>query len=172
MILRFAPARLFLALFAAAFVGAGCASYRLGTGASLAFSTIYVAPVGNTAGLPQAEALVTARLREALLRDGRLSLAPSSDRADAVLTIDLESSSREILTVRPGDTGLARKFGVRVDAVATLSVGGREVFARRPVSATRQVFTDSGQLQAEYDALPLLAADLGEAVARAVLDVW
>jgi hypothetical protein len=171
MTLRRLPNLLLPALWLALLLP-GCASYRLGTGAALPFSRVYVAPVGNTAGLAQAEAVVTARIREALLREGRVSLAASPDQADALVTVDLVASSREILTVRPDDTGLARKFGIRIDAVVTLTSGGKELVTRRPVSANRQIFTDSGQIQAEYDVLPLLAADLGEQVARAVLDVW
>lgn len=155
-------------------VGAGCSHYQLGTGATPGFKSVYVAPVGNEAALPQAAALVTARVREAFLRDGRVTLASSAETADAVLTLNLGRLVREVATVRPGDTGLARKFDLDLDATATLrdQRSGRLLFDARPIKAQRQIFTDSGQLQAEYQVLPLLADSLAERVVNAVLDVW
>ncbi len=46
------------------------------------------------------------------------------------------------------------------------------IFERRPLQVRRQIFTDSGQLQAEYQTLPLLADALAERTLRAVVDVW
>jgi hypothetical protein len=153
---------------------AGCASYRLGAGARPGFTTLYIAPVKNTASVPQAAAIVSARLREAFLRDGRVALAASPEAADAVLTVSLGDYRRETLTTRVADTGLARKFGLTLTAGATLSDrrAGRELFTARPLRAERQAFTDSGQLLAEYDAVPLLADELAAAAVRAVLDTW
>jgi hypothetical protein len=36
----------------------------------------------------------------------------------------------------------------------------------------REAFTDSGQLQSEYQTLPLLAESLAAKVTHAALDVW
>jgi hypothetical protein len=168
------PFRFFLLAIAVLLAGAGCAHYRLGTEAKLPFASIYLAPVQNQAGLPQAVAIFSARLREAFLRDGRVALAASPAEADAVLTVILTEQTRTTLTTRPADTGLARKLGLTIDATATLSDRrtGRALFENRPLRVERQVFTDSGQLQAEYDAVPLLAEKLAEAAARAALDVW
>lgn len=153
---------------------AGCAHYRLGTGATLAFKTLYVAPVANEAALPQAAALVTARVREAFLRDGRLTLAAGPEAADAVLTLRLDQLEREVATVRPDDTGLARKVDLDLVATATLRDRrtGTVLFENRPLVARRQVFTDSGQIQAEYQTLPLLADALAAEAVRAVVDIW
>jgi hypothetical protein len=76
--------------------------------------------------------------------------------------------------VRPGDTGLPRKLDVTLTAELTLrdNRSGTDRFTRRPVTVKRQLFTDSGQVQAEYQLLPLLAADLAEKARHAVLDVW
>ena len=43
---------------------------------------------------------------------------------------------------------------------------------RRPLLAKRGVFTDSGLVPAEYQALPLLAEQLATEAAHAVLDTW
>ncbi len=152
----------------------GCAHYHLGTGASPAFASLYLAPVQNPAGVPQAAATVSIQLREAFLRDGRVALATSPAEADAVLTVTLSKYGRETLTALPTDAGLARKLGLTLDATATLTDRrtGRVLFENRPLHADRQAFTDSGQLLAEYDTVPLLAEQLAQAAAHAVLDTW
>ena len=168
-----------LALCAAVFFAA-CSHYRLGSGATLPFRTLFIAPVENAAGIPQA-AIFSSQLREAFIRDARVSLVSSPAGADAVLTVSLESYTRNMTTALPRDSGLARKFDITVAAVCTLrdNRSGGVYFEKRPVTATRQIFTtpspdsrQSDQLQAEYNTMPLLAASLAENTARAVLDVW
>ena len=153
---------------------AGCAHYQLGTGGRLTFATIYVAPVGNRAPVPQAQALVATAIREALLRDGRVTLVDSPGAADVTLRVDLTGYEREMTAARAADTGLARKFALHLHARCTLTDNRthRPLFAGRDLTATRDAFTDSGQLQAEYQTLPLLATALADEVAHAVLDVW
>ncbi|WP_221029033.1 LPS assembly lipoprotein LptE [Actomonas aquatica] len=154
----------------------GCAHYSLGTGATepLAFSTLYVEPVSNEAALPQAVALVTRELRTALLRDGRVTLAPDAASADAVLSVNLFDYGRTLTAVQPNDTALARKFDLALGAQCTLvnQRTGEPIFKNRTVRVTRQIFVDDGQNPAEYQALPHLADQLADWVAHAVLDVW
>jgi hypothetical protein len=152
----------------------GCANYQLGTGARLAFRTLYVAPVENQALVPQARELVSALLRESFARDARVTLVNSPESADATLTIVLIDYHRDVATVREGDTGLARKFNLTLGAACTLrdNRAGKDLFTRRPISVQRESFTDSGQLQSEYQTLPLLAESLADKVAHAALDVW
>ena len=162
--------------------GVGCANYRLGTGANLPVRTLYVETVENASGVPQAVVLFTNQLREALLRDGRVRLVDSAADADAALFVKLTRYGREVATVLPNDTGLARKFHLTLDATASLrdDRSGKVFFADRPLVARRQAYTDdpgaSGQFgnqrQSEYQALPLLAESLAQAAARSVLDVW
>lgn len=154
--------------------GSACSHYRLGTGAAPDFTTIHVAPVLSRALIPQAQPLVSAQIREAFIRDGRVTPENNAAIADVVLTVTLLSYAREVATVRPGDTGLARKFDVTLTAELTLrdNRSGTDRFTRRLVAVKRQLFTDSGQVQAEYELLPLLAADLAEKARHAVLDVW
>src|SRR6478736_7464378 len=71
--------------------GVGCANYRLGTGTTQKFSSIYITPVTSDALIPQARVLVATQVREAFIRDGRVTLAGSPEEADAVLTIKLSS---------------------------------------------------------------------------------
>lgn len=161
---------------------AACANYRLGTGGNLTFRTIYVEPVENRSLLPQAQALVSAQLRQAFARDGRVTLVNSATGADATLSVVLNDFRRDVAAAREDDTGLARKFNVTLTAGCTLRENrtGRVLFENRSVSAQRETFTDSrlagpqygGQLQAEHQVLPLLAETLVGKIVHTTLDVW
>ena len=98
----------------------------------------------------------------------------SAEAADATLAVTITAYRRDILTVREGDTGLARKFNVTLTTAATLrdQRGHKILFENRPIEVHREVFTDSGQLQSEYQTLPLLAESLATKVTHAALDVW
>lgn len=157
-----------------AFALAGCAHYQLGTGGSVPFRTLYIEPVKNETMLPQAGAVLSTQLRETFLRDGRVSLVNSPAAADASLTVVIREFHREVAAVREGDTGLARKFNLILGTTCTLrdNRAGTDRFSNREIAATREVFTDSGQLQAEYQTLPLLADTLSAKIAHTALDVW
>jgi hypothetical protein len=161
-------------LLVAALVFAGCAHYRLGTGSAANFRTLYVEPVGNKTFLPQARDVVSRQLRAAFLRDGRVQLVNSPDGADTTLAVVIDDYHRDIAAVRQDDTGLARKFNLVLGASCTLrdNRSGKTIFSDRPFSVQREAFTDSGQQQAEYQTLPLLAEMLSGQVAHAALDVW
>jgi hypothetical protein len=168
------PRLLLLAGLAGVLGLAGCAHYQLGTEAKLAFTTLYVAPVANRTLLPQAQALVSTQVRDALLRDGRVALVNSATQSDATLTVIITDYRREMTAVREDDTGLARKFAVTLEVHCTLrdNRSGQALFSDRPVAVHRDAFTDGGQLQSEYQLLPILAEALGQKVAHTVLDVW
>ena len=76
--------------------------------------------------------------------------------------------------MREGDTGLARKLNVTLGVTCTLRDNrtGKAIWEKRLINATREIFTDSGQLQSEYQALPLLAEALSARVLSAALDAW
>ena len=149
----------FFSLVLAAVCLASCANYHLGTGTSLKFSRLYIAPVASEALIPQAQALITTQLREAFLKDGRVTLAESPAEADAILHLTLTGYQRDVAVARPDDTKLARRFDVSIHAKATLTIGAepQNAFTDRPLVASRGVFIDSGQQQSEYQTLPLLA---------------
>lgn len=159
----------------------GCSHYRLGTEGKLAFTTLYVAPIENEAGLPQITALFSTQLRETFLRDARVTLVDSPAGADATLTVSVARYARVGATGRLDDGGLARKFNFTVTAVCTLTDNraGTRLFEKRAIEVTRQFFStptptsrESDQLQAEYNLMPLLADALADRVAHATLDVW
>lgn len=164
------------------FGSVGCSHYQLGNGGTLAFSRLYVAPIRDDAALPQATALVTSQIRERILRDGRVRLVDSPADAEAILEVTLTRYERGVATVRPNDTGLARKLELSLQAEATLRATRTQTewFTRRPLSVRRQAFTDvpgktetfGNQGQAERQTLVLLAAGIAEAATAAALDVW
>ena len=156
------------------FALSGCANYNLGSGGKLTFQTLYVAPVVNESNLPQSVAIVSTQLREAFLRDGRVSLVNTPDQADAILTVRLLKYSRSATASQTADTGVASKFDLTLEAEAGLRDNrtGKFIFEKRAVTAVRQVFANSGQLQAEYQTVPLLAETLAKNTLNATLDVW
>jgi hypothetical protein len=155
-------------------VAPGCSHYHLGSGGTIKFSRIYVAPIKSEALIPQAEALVTTELREAFIKDGRVALASNPGDADAVLTVVLTSYQRDVTVAQSQDTGLARRFEVSLRARVTLTDTrtNQAYFTDRIITAHRGVFVDSGLQQSEYQTLPLLAEVLAGDVLHAALDVW
>ena len=151
-----------------------CAHYHLGTGPGPKFSRLFIPPVTSDVLVPQARATVTTQLREAFLKDGRVALVESAAEADAVLTLKLTGYGRDTAVVRADDTGLARRFDVSLQARVTLTDRrtGQDLLKDLNLTARRGVFTDSGQLQSEYQNLPLLAADLAKQTVQAALDGW
>ena len=111
-------------LLLACVFGGGCSHYRLGTGSRPAFTSLRIEPVANRTALPQAEALFSARLREAFIRDGRVAIGSGGN---VTLSVSLTDYRRDIAAVREGDTGLARKFNLTLSAAADLrdSASGR-----------------------------------------------
>ncbi|TVR53853.1 MAG: hypothetical protein EA425_02910 [Puniceicoccaceae bacterium] len=166
------PALLGLALLASGFTG--CAGYRLTHGAPLPFNAVHVEPVTLSGPVPQARSLVHAAVSRELSRDGRLDLRSAPDAAAARLHISLAPPSRTYTADRPDDAGLSRKLVLSLTATCTLSSadGATVYFAERPVTASIDLFTDDGQIPAEYQALSPLADELGRRIAQAVLDVW
>lgn len=149
-----------------------CGHYRLGTEGQLAFHKLYIAPVTSVASIPQARALVGTQLREVFLRDSRVELVNSAEEAEATLEVVLQSYNRAPTVARDDDIGLARQFALDLSADCTLRLKDRLLFEKRRITATREAFTDGGQLQSEYQTMPLLAETLARNVAHATLDVW
>lgn len=162
-------------LFLCSLLGlAGCANYQLGTEGKLTFATLYIEPVENRTLLPQARGLLSTHLRDAFAQDGRVTLVNSPETADATLQVVIRDFRRDVASVRESDTGLARKFTLTLETACTLRDrrSGQTLFADRPVSTQRDAFTDGGQLQSEFQTLPLLAESLAKKIAHAALDVW
>ena len=80
----------------------------------------------------------------------------------------------EIAAARADDTGLARKFNVTLTAACTLRDPrtGHATWTDRRISVRREVFTDSGQLQAEYQTLALLTEALAARITSDLVETW
>lgn len=151
---------------------AGCSHYHLGAPQAPAFRTAYVAPVANEAFAPQAAGLVATQVRAALLADGRVTTGAPGE-SEVTVRVRLLSYTREVAAARRDDTGLARKFAITLRAEVTVTDrAGKNLLDRRPVQATRDVFTDGGQQPAEYQNMQLLAEALAQEVVHALFDRW
>ena len=172
-------------ILASALLAQGCADYRLGTGADPSFSTLYIAPAKIKTTLAQSQALLSTMIREAFVRDGRVTVVDSAADADATLEVTIVNYHRNNAANREDDVGLARKFTLHLQASCRLRDNrtGRLLFDGRIIEAQREAFTDNGlgsvpfgtsndQLQSEYNTLPLLASSLSDKLTHAVLDVW
>jgi hypothetical protein len=177
--------RLWGLILCAALASAGCAHYKLGAGSAPSFGTLYVEPVKNKTTIAQSQAVVSTYLRQAFIRDGRVTVVDNAADADATLQVTLISYHRDNAANREDDNGLARKFTLRMWASCTLRDNrtGRLLFDDRVIGVQREAFTDNGlgsvpfgtsndQLQSEYNTFPLLADALSERVTHAVLDTW
>ena len=177
--------RVWTLLLLSAFLVQGCANYRLGTGAEPSFATLFIEPAKNKTKLSQSQALVSTMIREAFIRDGRVTVVDSPDEADATLEVTLVNYRRDNAGNREDDVGLARKFTLYLRASCRLRDNrtGRMLLDGKLVEVQRESFTDNGlgsvpfgtsndQLQSEYNTMPLLASSLSEKLTHTVLDVW
>lgn len=156
-----------------AILSTGCSHYRLGTGSKLKFSTLYIGTVQSDTVLPQARTIATTKLREAFVRDSRVAVVDSEALADATFLVRLRSYDREAVVARADDTGLARKFTLRLQAVCTLKTrDGQTLLNERTLRVQRDAYTDSGQLLAERETLPLLLDALAREAVNVALDTW
>ena len=156
--------RVWTLLLLSAFLAQGCANYRLGTGADPSFATLFIEPAKNKTKLAQSQALVSTMIREAFIRDGRVTVVDNPDEADATLEVTLVNYHRDNAANREDDVGLARKFTLYLRASCRLRDNrtGRMLFDGRIVEVQRESFTDNGlgsvpfgtsndQLQSEYN---------------------
>lgn len=166
--------RAFLVFIAASTALSGCASYQLGQPRTAAYQAIYVAPARNQSALPQLEAPVNAAVRQALGRSEAFTLANEGD-ADAKLEIRLIEAKREMAAVLSEDVGRARKVQLVVEVAVDLknaSQPGSFYIRDRRFVITQDVFTDSGQVSAEYQAGPELADQIATRVTELLADTW
>lgn len=177
--------RVWSLLLVAALALQGCSHYHLGTGAGPGFATIFIPPTKNKTTIAQSQATLTTLVREAFIKDGRVTVVDDAAEADTTLTITLTNYRRDNAANREDDNGLARKFTLRLSATISLRDNrtGKMLVDGRQVEVQREAFVDNGlgsvpfgesndQLQSEYNTFPLLAQLLATKATHAVLDVW
>ncbi|MGC6455179.1 MAG: LPS assembly lipoprotein LptE [Coraliomargaritaceae bacterium] len=162
----------------------GCANYHMGDSAPLPFHSIYILPAVNESFAPLAVASVSAEIREAFIRDGRVVLVTKEEEADAVLTIDLTDYDRTAVTRESEDTVRARDFRIRFEGRLSLfnQTSGNYYFQDRSIVADTNAYVgnpygETGTVrfdyrQAEQVAMSRLARDLARQAASAVLANW
>ena len=173
-----------LAAFALSFF-VGCQSYQLGHPAELPFETIYIQPAKNDSFAPQAQALLSTQVREAVIRDGRVRLIADQSEADAVLLMTLTDYTRRASARRQDDTEAAQNFDLTLRLQLDLYDlrNGNYFFKGRQLEArTTGYLSDpyapagardtQGLIQSEYNAMPRLARELGRKAADELLSVW
>lgn len=163
----------------------GCKSYKVGHPAELPFETIYIQPAKNDSFAPQAQALISTQVREAVIRDGRVKLIANETEADAVLTMTLTDYERRGGTRRQDDTERAQDVDIVIRAQLDLydQNNGKYLFEGRNVDARTNAYFDNpytaagapstqGLVQSEYNAMPRLARELGRKIADELLSAW
>jgi hypothetical protein len=125
--------------------------------------------------MPQSRAAVTTAIREAFSRDGRVALAASPEAAERILEVRLIDFSREMTSAQRDDTALARKYALTLTAEVRLvdpSQPDAPPATAWQVAVSVDSFTDSGQQQSEFQAVPLLAGSLAREIVHRVMDRW
>lgn len=162
----------------------GCASYRLGDPAPTPFRTLYIQPASNQSFAPMAIASISTEIREAFIRDGRVSIVVGEDRADAVLSIDLTDYRRNAVSRDTNDTVRARDFNIQQQATLSLydNRNGGFYFKDRPITANTSAYVSNPYIEsgitgddyrnAEASAVARLARDIGRQAADNVLNNW
>lgn len=166
----------------------GCASYKLGSSAEIPFETLYVQPVTNDSFAPQAQPIVSSQVRDAFIRDGRVKLVTSAEKADAVLIINLTEYDRRSASRSTVDSERAQDFDIRLKSEVALFnqrsgdyyFEGRKL-TERTNSYVRNPYVDNDNLsiqnldayhQGEREAMPRLARGLARQIADEVLSTW
>lgn len=152
----------------------GCASYQMGEPASLPYKRIAVGKTLNYSDLPQIATPLAAALRSEILKNGSLELVPES-AADAVLDIAIVEAKRDLAAVQPEDVGRARKFELTLTFEVTLKDArdpSRIYLSGKSISLTQDIYTDSGQVTAEYQATPELAQRIASLTLQELVELW
>ncbi len=156
----------------AALLTSGCAHYALDAPGELPFRTVYVEPVKNRTYAPQAQELLTRQLITDLRQAGVTTVA-SPTGADATLTVTLADFQRLGTATQAADTGLAASYLLVLEADCSLIArNGNAYFEDRRILAREQIFLDSGQQPAEFQAMPVLTRTLAGNIADAVTSTW
>ena len=173
-----------LAMFTFAFIS-GCKSYQFGNPARLPFKSIYIKPVANDSFAPQAQALLSAQIRDTFIRDGRTKLVTSRKAADAVLIVNMTEYNRRAAARQSVDTAVAASFSLVLAVEVSLfdQKKGEYYFQERIIQESSSAYVDDPYadpgaiqtqdfLQTESHAMPIITRDLARRIADEVLYPW
>lgn len=159
-----------------------CKSYHLGSPAEIPFKSIYLKPVSNQSYAPQAQAIVSAMLRENFIRDAQVNVVANEETADAVLLVALTDYGRNSTARRAQDTTIADVFDVQLTANVSLldQKNGTYLFVDRPTEVTTNAYTNNPYSDdpavayqlSERQAMEILARDMAREITDMVLSPW
>jgi hypothetical protein len=162
----------------------GCASYKLGSHAELPFKSIYVRPATNESFAPQAQALVSAQIRQAFIRDGRVKIVSDESTADAILEVAITDYETRSRARQRNDTVTASTYRLELTAKISLfnANAGDFYFQDREIVENSGIYADNpyatttretqSYIRAEYNAMTRLARGVARQVADEVLSPW
>lgn len=162
-----------VALGSLAFLGTGCAGYRLGSMLPADIKSVYVPSFVNETSEPLIEAECQRAVIEALQRDGSLRLANEED-ADAVLRVRLREYRLEPVVFDARDRSNVRQYRIKLSAAMVMSRQTTgEVIVERPSVRGEGVFNVTGDLSSsKLTGLPVAAADLARNIVQQMVEAW
>ncbi len=152
----------------------GCASYQLGNPVNLGYDSVYVKPVRNDSTYPLLEQILTTSIINAINESGTIRTTNQSD-AQSILEVVVANADREIAAVTSQDVGRGRKFEMNFEVLCSLypnDGSNQAIFRGRPVRISQDIFSDSGQVNAEHQAGPEIARKISLKVANLFSDSW
>ena len=152
----------------------GCASYQLGEPTQLPYRVLSVASPKNLSSLPNLEGALASALRQSILQAAPLELSQSTNH-DAILELTILEAKRDIAAVTAEDVGRGRKFEFKIDFELSLRKTGaaEEYFIRsRIFTIKRDIFTESGLVDAEHQAGPEIAREAAVKTIEIITDLW
>jgi hypothetical protein len=160
----------------------GCANYKLGSSAEIPFKSIYIKPTTNHSFAPQAQAIVSAQIRETFIHDGRVKLVAAEEEADAVLYVDLTDYKSNAGALDSEDTVIANDFDITLTAEIALFEKAQKdyLFQKRSIEATTNAYLgnpysdspiNSYQIS-ERQAMTQLAREIARKITDQVLSPW
>jgi hypothetical protein len=166
-------ATLQILVLACSFLFSSCSSYNLGTAKKLDFKSIYIAPAANNSYAPQAQAIITKQVTQALIQENSIHVANAKD-ADATLSITLTNFDRRESSVQSLDTQRARAYDISLEATCTLTDNrnGKIYFKDRKVKGTINAFVDDGLQSVEYQNMPLLTKKIAMNIRDEIVSTW
>lgn len=159
-----------------------CKSYQLGSPAEISFDSIYVAPVTNHSYAPQAQAIISAMLRENFVHDMQAKVVAKKENADVVLLVDLTNYGRSGTARSQLDTAVADSFDVRLEAGVSLLDQKTEtyLFEDRSIQVVTNAYTRNpyeddlfiAYQLSERQVMEQLSRELARKVTEMVLSPW
>ena len=150
---------------------AGCA-YHLGPASTMNVHSIAVPNFRNKTFEPRVSVQITDAVIRRIQNDGAIRVV-SEDTADATLTGEITTWTREPLLYRSDNVLVAKEYMLLIYAHVLLTDNrtGKHLIDTTCVGRT-QYFWSNDMTQAEQQAFPLAADDLARRICDRIVDAW